>query len=109
MDWTESEEEATKTNVFAAFRYECSKHSWHGKESVGWKLDWVPTNSPKRIYPAILMHDAKDKQEFTPHSGYYRTGNGDCDYAFQGEQEAYAACDSEMWLQWSLSVLVRSF
>jgi hypothetical protein len=36
-----------------------------------------------------------EEEEFTPTSGYYFTGNGDCVYAFQGESRDLQACDKE--------------
>lgn len=37
----------------------------------------------------------EEKEEFTPYSGYYSTGNGDAVYAFEGEGPDHTACDSE--------------
>lgn len=36
-----------------------------------------------------------DRDEFTPSSGWYSTGNGDQVYAFRGEEPDLTACDSE--------------
>lgn len=35
------------------------------------------------------------EEEFTPHSGSYRTGQGDRVYCMQGEAEDFTACDKE--------------
>jgi hypothetical protein len=35
------------------------------------------------------------EEEFTPHAGYYRTGNGDTVYALAGEEPDLTACDKE--------------
>ena len=39
--------------------------------------------------------DSYDREEFTPYTGYYQTGDGDCVFAMQGESRDYTACGSD--------------
>jgi hypothetical protein len=82
---------------------------WVSPDLAGWTGGDEPKSSPPRPSPVprgrsdSYEYDDDDdrdcgwerEEDFTPHSGYYRTGNGDTVWAMQGEGPDYTACDSE--------------
>jgi hypothetical protein len=55
VEWVVDDEALVETNIFATFRYTCSRHNatHHGPEGPNWKLYWDP-----QLVPYDRVHDA---------------------------------------------------
>ncbi|KAL7573402.1 hypothetical protein ACA910_006508 [Epithemia clementina (nom. ined.)] len=83
---TPKEENAARAASAAAVQHDCKKRQGnHHKEE-----------EDHHAYIDFYDHDYDDREEeFTPTSGWYRTGDGDMVYAMAGECPDYAACGKE--------------